>query len=196
VMLSVLDEPESVAAVMSGADGAAAVVSIVTARPAEAALVLPAMSVCLAVRVWLPLDSVELVIDQLPEPSAVAVPSTVVPLVSNSVTVAPASAPLPVNTGVVLLVMLSVLDEPESVAAVMSGADGAAAVVSMVTARPALALLVFLPISVCLAVRVWLPLDNVELVIDQLPEPSAVAVPSTVVPLVSNSVTVAPASAP
>src|SRR5207237_182314 len=102
-----------------------AVVSIVTASPAEAALVLPAMSVCLVVRVWLPLDNVELVIDQLPKPSAVAVPRTVVPLVSNSVTVAPASAPLPLNTGVVLLVMLSVSDEPESEAAVMSGADGA-----------------------------------------------------------------------
>src|SRR5260370_26175709 len=97
-MLSVFDEPVSVAAVRSGADGAAAVVSIVTTRPAEAALVLPAISVCLAVSVWLPLDNVVLVIDQLPEPSAVAVPRTVVPLVSNSVTVAPASAPPPLNT--------------------------------------------------------------------------------------------------
>src|SRR3954469_15896786 len=96
-----------------------AVVSIVTARLAEATLVLPAISVSLAVRVWLPLVSVELVIDQLPEPSATAVRADVLLLLSNSVPVPPASAPLPVNTGVVLLVMLSVFDEPLSVAAVM-----------------------------------------------------------------------------
>jgi hypothetical protein len=76
----------------------------------------------------------------------------VVPLVSNKVTVAPTSAPLPVNTGVVLLVMLSVLDEPESVAAVMSGADGAAAVVSIVTARLAEDTLVLPAASVAVAV--------------------------------------------
>ena len=158
---------------------------------------LPAMSVCLAVRVWLPPVSVELVIDQLPEPSAVAVPRTVVPLVSNSVTVAPASAPLPVKVGVVTLVMLSVLDEPVSVAAVRSGADGAAAprCRSSPKGRPR-------PHWCCRQCRsAWRSgcgcrADSVELVIDQLPEPSAVAVPSTVVPLVSNSVTVAPASAP
>src|SRR5437868_4663131 len=205
-MLSVLDDPVSEAAVMSGADGAAAAVSIVTASPAEAALVLPAMSVCLAVRVWLPLDSVELVIDQLPEPSATPVPRTVVPLVSNSVTVAPASAPPPVHTGVVSLVLLRVLDVPGSEAAAMSGVDAAAAaqsgadvvaaVVSLVLDSPATFPYASPFLSVCLAVSVWLPLDSVELVIDQLPEPSAVAVPSTVVPLVSNSVTVAPASAP
>src|SRR5260221_1268072 len=96
-MLWGFGEPELVAAVMSGAEGAAAVVSIVTASPADAALVLPAMSVCLAVRVWLPLVSVALVIDRLPEASAIAVPSDVVPLVSYSGTVAPTSAPRPVN---------------------------------------------------------------------------------------------------
>ena len=154
-----LDEPESVATVMSGADGAAAVVSIVTARPAEAMLVLPARSVSLAVSVWLPPVSTELVIDQLPEASAIAVPSTVVPLVSNSVTVAPTSAPPPVSIGVVTLVMLSVLDEP-GVESPPSGpaAAGAGAVVSSVTARPAEAALVLPARSVCLAVSVWLPL--------------------------------------
>ena len=95
---------------------------------------LPARSVCLAVSVCRPSPSAELVIDQLPEPSAVAVPSTVVPSVSYSVTVAPASAPLPVTVGVVLLVRLSVLDAPLSDAAARSGALGAAAVVSIVTA--------------------------------------------------------------
>src|SRR5258705_502518 len=130
MVLSVGDElpaTDVIAKVSVGAE-----VSIVTARLAEATLVLPAMSVCLAVSVWLPLASAVLVIDQLPEASAIAVPSTVVPLVSNSVIVAPTSAPLPVNTGVVLLVMLSVFDDPVSVAAVMSGAEGAAAEVSSV----------------------------------------------------------------
>ena len=50
---------------------------------------------------------------QAPEPSAVTVPSTVVPSVSNSVTVLLASA-VPVNTGVVLLVMPSVFEAPLS----------------------------------------------------------------------------------
>ncbi len=97
---------------------------------------------------------VVLVIDQLPRPSAIALPSTVVPLVSYSVTVAPASAPLPLNTGVVTLVMLSVLEAPVSVAAVRSGADGATAAVSIVTASPAEATLVLPARSVCLAVSV------------------------------------------
>src|SRR5579859_3036145 len=72
-----------------------AAVSIVTAKPEEATETLPAVSVALAVTVWEPDDSVEDVIDQLP-PVAVAVPSTVVPSVSYSVTVLPLSA-VPVN---------------------------------------------------------------------------------------------------
>ena len=67
--------------------------------------------------VCVPADSVELVMLQLPELSATPLPSTVVPLVSCSVTVAPASAPLPMKVGVVTLVMLSVDDLPESDAA-------------------------------------------------------------------------------
>jgi hypothetical protein len=58
-----------------------AVVSMVTASPADAAPTLPAVSVALAVSVWAPCPSVFEVIDQLP-PVAVAVPSTVVPSVS------------------------------------------------------------------------------------------------------------------
>src|SRR4051812_45824509 len=104
VILSVWDEPESVAVVRSGADGAAAKVSMVPLRPEDARLVLPATSVCLAVRLWTPSARVELVIDQFPEPSATPVPSTVAP--SYRVTVAPASAPLPVNIGAATLVML------------------------------------------------------------------------------------------
>src|SRR3954453_4029493 len=69
VRLSVLDEPESEAVARSGAEGAVgAVVSIVTDRPVEAVLVLPAASVALAVIVWLPVDSVEAAMLQLPLP--------------------------------------------------------------------------------------------------------------------------------
>jgi len=82
VTLSVLDAPESDAAWRSGALGAAAVPSMVTARLGEGPLRLPAASDCLAFSIWVPAASVELVIVQLPEESAVAVPSTVVPLVS------------------------------------------------------------------------------------------------------------------
>ena len=52
-------------------------------------------------------------------------PSTVVPLVSYSVTVAPDSA-VPVKVGVVTLdVMSSLLETPRSVPLVRSGVDGA-----------------------------------------------------------------------
>ena len=62
-----------------------------------------------------------------------AVPSTVVPLVSYKVTVAPATAPLPVIVGVVVLVTLSVLDDPVSDAVARSGAlTAAGTTVSMV----------------------------------------------------------------
>ena len=65
---------------------------------------------------------------QLPEPSDVVVPSTVVPSVSYKVTVLLAVA-VPLKTGVVLLVMLSESDVPESVPLVISGVLGAAGAV-------------------------------------------------------------------
>ena len=68
--------------------------------------------------------NVEEVMLQLPEPSDVVVPSTVVPLVSYKVTVLLAVA-VPLKIGVVLPVMLSASDVPESVPLVMSGALGA-----------------------------------------------------------------------
>ena len=59
-----------------------AVVSTVTVKDEEATEVLPAASVALTVSVWLPsLNELDVML-QLPEPSTVAVPSTVVPLVS------------------------------------------------------------------------------------------------------------------
>jgi len=97
-------------------------VSTVIVRPDEATEVLPAASVALAVMVWVPALNADEVMLQVP-PVATAVPSTVVPSVSYSVTVLPDSA-VPVKTGVVLLVMLSVLS-PVSVALVMSGVLGA-----------------------------------------------------------------------
>ena len=100
-------------------------------------------------------------------------------------TVALASA-VPVKVGVVLLVALSVLDVPLSVRFVMSTALGAAgAVASIVTVRLLDATPVLPAVSVALVVRVWLPAVKALLVMDQLPEPSAVAVPNSVVPSVS-----------
>ena len=126
VMLSVLLLPESDALARSGALGAeGAVVSIVTVRAVDAAPVLPAASVTLALSVCAPSVSALDVMLQLPEPSAVVVPSSVVPSVSYSLTVAPASAPPPVTVGVVSLVMLSVSLMPESEPTVMSKPDGA-----------------------------------------------------------------------
>lgn len=99
-------------------------VSTVMVNPADAMLSLPAVSVTLAVIVWLAELNVDEVMLQLPEPSDVVVPNTVVPSVSYKVTVLLAVA-VPLKTGVVLLVMLSELDAPESVPLVMSGALGA-----------------------------------------------------------------------
>ena len=79
----------------------------------------------------MPSTSVLLVMDQLPLPSAVVVPTT--PSMSDvSVTVVPTTA-VPASVGVVTFVVSSVLLVPESLATSRSGALGAAgAVVSMV----------------------------------------------------------------
>src|SRR4029078_5292666 len=79
----------SVTDVIAGAAGAE--VSMVTWYAVEAAPWLPAVSVALAVMVWLPWPSAVVVIENAP-PLATPVPSTVVPSVSYSVTVLPASA--------------------------------------------------------------------------------------------------------
>ena len=85
---------------------------------------------------------------QLP-PVAVVVPSTV-PSVSYKVTVLPASA-VPVRVGVVSLVMLSVLEVPESDAKAKSGVDGAEGV------SPVSASVVDNEPTVVLAPPDWLP---------------------------------------
>ena len=95
-------------------------------------------------------------------PLTVAEPTWAAP--SKIATVSPFT-PVPVNVGVVTLVMLSVLDVPESEAAVKSGVPGAAdAVVSMVTDR-ALEVPTFPAASVVVAVMLCTPLPNVEVVI-------------------------------
>src|SRR5690606_12000244 len=103
---------------------AGAVTSIVITNAADAGPTLPAASLAFAVKVWVPAPSVPLVMLQLP-PVATAVPRTVVPSVSYKVTVLPASA-VPVTVGVVSLVILSVFEEPLSLAGERSGTEGAA----------------------------------------------------------------------
>ena len=179
VRLSVLELPLSVAAVRSGVAGATgAAVSMVTLKAADATDVFPARSVCVAVILCTPSLRVLVVTDVLP-PLATALPTTVAP--SKRVTVKPEVAAT-VNVGVVLLVRLSVVELPLSLVAVKSGAPGAAgAVVSMVTLRAAD--VVLLPAaSVALALMLCVPSLSVLLVMLQLPLPSAVVVPSTVLP--------------
>ena len=81
-MKSVLLLPVSAEKLFDAMVVVGAVLSMVTAKVDDATEVLPAASVALTVRVWLPSLKVEEVMLQLPEPSAVAVPRTVVPSVS------------------------------------------------------------------------------------------------------------------
>jgi hypothetical protein len=190
VMLSVFEVPLSEMADRSGVLGAlGAVESITIAIPAEALLVLPAVSVALLVSVWEPSDRALVVTLQLPSPSAVAVPSTVVPSVSYAVTSEFDSA-VPVRVGVESLVMLSELEVPLSEMADKSGTLGVLGAVESITiSRPAEALLILPVASAALLVSVWEPSDKTLVVTLQLPAPSAVAVPSTVEPSVSYTVT-------
>ena len=133
-------------------------------------------------------------IDQSPEPSAVAVPTEPSWSEVNS-TLVPISA-VAARVAVVSLVMSSVSSVPESLAGSRFGAAGAAgAVVSTVTDRAVEELLWFPAVSVAVVVRLWVPSPSVLAVMGQLPVvPSAVAVP-TVPSIEEDSVTVLPASA-
>ena len=91
VMKSVDELPLSAEKALVAMVVVGAVASMVTDKPVDATLVLPAASVALAVSVWEPALSVLLVIDQLPLPSAFVVPTDVVPSVSYNTTVAFAS---------------------------------------------------------------------------------------------------------
>ena len=84
--------------------------------------------------------------------SAIVVPMDVVPSLMSS-TVLFTSA-VPVKTGVVTLVILSVSDSPVSEASVKSGSDGAnGGTVSTVTANTNDVTLVFPAVSVAVAVK-------------------------------------------
>src|SRR5205814_5753837 len=100
---------------------------IVMLGAGRVARVLRALGVDVWAVVLTPSSSVELVIAQLPEPSATPVPSTVVPSVSYSVTVAPTSAPLPVTLGVLSLVLSSLFERPEDRRVGRQGVVGRAA---------------------------------------------------------------------
>ena len=123
--------------------------------------------------------------------AATPVPTTVVP--SYRVTVLLASA-VPVKTGVVMLVMLSVLDLPVSDAAVISGADGATgAIVSIVTDRADDTTLTLPATSVAVAEMLWTPFAKDDVVTMVHVPPVTTPEPIAVAP--SNRVTVLPASA-
>src|SRR5207249_4344423 len=147
VMLSVA-LPLSDAAARSGALGAAAAVSMVTVRLVDAALTLPATSVCFGAGVCAPSAHTGLAMLQLPLSAALLLRSLFVLLVSYRVALPPGSAPLPFTTVFRSLVMLSVA-LPLSDAAARSGALGAAAAVSMVTVRLVDAALTLPATSVC-----------------------------------------------
>src|SRR3954447_13923485 len=129
-------------------DTVGAAVSMVTLRAAEVVL-LPAASVALAVMLCVPPLNVLLVMLQFPLPSAVVVPSTVLP---SSNTTGLLAAVVPEKVGVVTLVMLSVLELPLSLAAIRSGTEAVGPVVSMVMLSAAEADETFPATSVALAV--------------------------------------------
>src|SRR6202051_3600198 len=168
-----------------GADGM--MVSMVSARAAEAADTLPATSVSVAVRLLVPADRVLVVTDQLPFAPTVAEPTCVAP--SNRAIVSP-TTPVPVITGLVTLVMLSP-GVPLSLAGDRVRPDGAdGMMVSMVSARAVEAADTLPATSVWVAVRLLVPADRVLVVTDQLPFAPTVAEPTCVAP--SNRVIVSP----
>ena len=97
-------------------------VSMVTVRPAEVALGVPPASFAWAVITWLPSASTLVMTLYVPVLLAAALP-TLTPS-DRMLTVVPEAA-VPVNVGVLTLVMLSPLT-PESLAAASAGLEGAA----------------------------------------------------------------------
>ena len=172
VVLSVFDVPLSDVTARSGTLGVTgAAVSIVTVSTPEAALTLPARSVALATIAWTPFANGLAAMDHTPAASAWLLPTTVAP--SNSVTVALASA-VPVNVGVVTLVVLSVFDGPLSDPTARSGALGTTgAVVSTVTVSATEGAPALPAKSVACAVIAWTPSAKALVVTDQSPAASA-----------------------
>ena len=108
--------------------------SIVTLKPSDTSLTLPARSVLWAVMVFGPSGSAAEVIIQAPSEPTFASPTSVVP--SRKIRTVLDTSPVPRNCGITMLVKLSVSDSPRSALAIKSGTDGVSgAVVSMVTLR-------------------------------------------------------------
>src|SRR6266436_4090859 len=138
-----------------GAGGAVDIT--VTEYAADATPVFPAASVALVVMLWVPFDSVEVVMPNAPVVgSDTPVPMTVVPFVSYSVTVLPGSAVPSIFTCVKL-----VMPSPSVPLSVVLSSDSpvgaAGAVVSTVTEYAVDAALVLPAASVVFAVMLWVP---------------------------------------
>ncbi len=182
VVKSVLELPVSAENFTVSTNTVGAVVSMVIDNVLDnLVLTLPARSVALTETRCTPSLRVLAVMLQLPLPSAVVLPSTVVPSVSYSFTLALASA-VPLTMGVALLVMSSVLELPVSLPLVRSGAPGVAgAVVS--TKRVVLAETVELTLpeaSYSLTVRAYVPSARPFSALLHLPVPSTANVASGV----------------
>src|SRR2546423_1846977 len=118
---------------------------MVTFRPSDKALVLPAVSREREGKLNVPLGNGRLVIVRAPWALDVAVPNTVLFTIRSMVVFA---GPVPVNVGVLSVVLLSVLDAPVSEAAVRSGTPGTGGgVVSIVTDSAADCWLVVFPLT-------------------------------------------------
>ncbi len=137
VMLSVLLVPVSLPAAKSAAGGAGGVVSMVTGTMAGA-LTLPAGSVAVTLTFVVPSGNAWMGVTlQLPLPATTAVSTS--PVGNVTVMVSPA-VPVPLISGVVSRVMLSVLLVPVSLAAATSAAGAAGPVASMTNATVVAAL--------------------------------------------------------
>src|SRR5450631_2325820 len=136
-------------------------------RVDEAALLLPAASVSVAMKLWLPVDKAAVAKFQVPLAFAVAVPSCIAP--SNTATWLLASAvPLRVTTLVGEMELL-----------LITGLAGAT--VSTVTLRAEEAALV-VPDTVSVAVKLWVAFDKAPVVKLQAPLPFAVTLPRSAAP--------------
>lgn len=154
VLLSVELVPVSVHDVMSGVPGAESEAESITTTSTgvEDDETLPAVSVCMVVRLYVPSVRAGEGVRVIVPPAQVPEASVVTP--SLSVTVAPVSQ-LAIKSGVVSEVMSSEFELPVSVPDVMFGAPGAPGVVaSMVTERFELAVETLPAVSVCVALMV------------------------------------------
>ena len=126
-------------------------------------------------------------IDQVPAAPTTPLPTTVLP--SSKVTVSP-TAPVPVMTGLVMLVMSSPCTPLSLPVAKARLAGGMGAVVAIVTVSGLETPETLPATSFSVAVRLCAPAASVLLFTDQVPSEATVAVPRTVVP--SYKVTVSP----